>query len=147
MGQLVQGYFTPQNPDKYVGDITKIRYLSSWEHTIMKFFDNNPYILQWNSEDIIIRYYSSADGKYRRYMVDFWIKYKNSKGEIKQELLEVKPKKETQPPKKRGKKKMQTYLKEHYTWQVNVDKWAAAQKYAKERGMEFRIITEDHIFK
>jgi Straboviridae/Kyanoviridae head completion nuclease len=146
MGHYKQGEYKPINPDKYAGNINKIRYLSSWELVLMKFFDLNEHILEWNSEDIIIPYYSNADQKKRRYIVDFYVKYKNKKGEIVKELLEVKPKSQTiQPKQKRGKKKS-TYLKEAYTYQVNIDKWRAATKYAKDRKMTFRLITEDHIF-
>lgn len=141
-----QGTYTLKNPEKYTGNKNNIRYMSSWELVLMEFFDRNPNILQWNSEDVIISYYSSADGKQRRYMIDFWIKFKNKKGEIKQELLEVKPKSQTQPPKKVGRKSQKTFLKELYTFQVNIDKWKAASKYAKDRGMTFRIITEDDLF-
>lgn len=146
MSRFKQGQYKPINPQKYAGNINKIRYLSSWELKLMQFFDLNNHILEWNSEDIIIPYYSTADQRHRRYMVDFYIKYQNQKGEIIKELLEVKPRAQTIKPKgKKGKRKA-TLLKEMYTYQVNVDKWKAATKYANDRKMQFRLITEDHIF-
>ena len=39
-GKVKQGYFTPQNPDKYKGDITKIIYRSSWELKFLVYCDN-----------------------------------------------------------------------------------------------------------
>lgn len=146
MGKFRQGEYTVINKEKYRGNLSTVRYLSSWELVCLKFFDSNPNILEWNSEDVVIQYYSQADQKKRRYMVDFYIKYRNAKGEIITEILEVKPKKETvKPVAKRGKKKS-TYLRECYTYQVNIDKWTAATAWAKARGMTFRLITEDHIF-
>jgi len=142
-----QGNYEVQNPEKYVGNIKKVRYLSSWELVIFKFFDNNKNILKWGAETVVIKYYSNADQKHRRYMVDLFVEYKNTNGEIKKELIEVKPLAQTIPPiSKRGKKKT-TYLKEVYTYQVNIDKWQAASIFAKARGMTFRIVTEKDIFK
>lgn len=147
MGRFKQGTFTPTNPDKYIGNIKKIRYMSSWELTLMQFFDRREHIKKWQSEETIIKYYSPVDQRTRRYMVDFFVEYIDKNGNTIKELLEVKPKKECSPPvSTRGKKKT-TYLKEVYTWNVNQAKWKAASLYAKARGMTFRIITEDHIFK
>jgi len=42
-----QGLYTPRNPQKYLGDPEKIRYMSSWEYETHKFFDNNEKVLQW----------------------------------------------------------------------------------------------------
>jgi len=147
MGKFAQGDYTVINKEKYMGNIHKVRYLSSWELVLLKFFDMNTSILEWNSEDVIVPYYSNADQKKRRYMVDFYIKYKTKDGVIKKELLEVKPYAQTLPPTKRGRKKQSTFLKEVYTYQVNIDKWKAATAFAKARGMEFRLITEHDIFK
>lgn len=144
---LKQGYYEVINTDKYRGDVKKVRYLSSWEYDICVYFDKNPNVLEWNSEDIVIPYYSPADKKKRRYMVDFWVKYKDRNGNIKQELVECKPYAQTQPPTKRGRKSKTTLLNEQYTYQVNVAKWTAAAEFAKKRGMTFRIITENDIYR
>jgi hypothetical protein len=32
-----QGYFKPRHPEKYVGDVNKIRFMSSWELQADKF--------------------------------------------------------------------------------------------------------------
>ena len=50
------GYFKPKNPTKYRGNPTNIVYRSLWERKFMVFCDNNPSILQWGSEEIIIPY-------------------------------------------------------------------------------------------
>ena len=58
----------------------------------MVYCDNNPNILEWGSEEIIIPYKSPLDKKVHRYFPDFFIKYKNSSGKIIREIIEVKPK-------------------------------------------------------
>lgn len=146
MSRYKQGTYKVVNKDKYVGDGDP-RYLSSWELILFRFLDKNPHIIKWGSENVIVPYYSNADGRNRRYMVDLFIKYKDKDGNIKKELLEIKPHAQTQPPKKGGRKKKTTYLREVYTYQVNMDKWKAAEAYARKRKMEFRLITEKHIFK
>ena len=51
-----KGKFTPQNPEKYVGDITSIRWLSLWERGVMHWLDKNEYIKRWGSEIIKVKY-------------------------------------------------------------------------------------------
>ena len=70
-----QGYYTPKNPDKYVGDITKIRYMSSWELELHKFFDGNPNVIRWASEEIAIPYYKPTDGRIHKYYPDYWVNF------------------------------------------------------------------------
>jgi len=142
-----QGIYEVINKDKYKGDSKKVRYLSSWEQHVFKFFDMNPNIIHWNSEDVVIPYFSRADNRNRRYMVDLYVKYKNKNGDIIRELVEIKPFAQTQPPVKKKGKKKSTYLNEYYTFCVNMDKWSAASEYARKRKMTFRVITERDIFK
>lgn len=137
-----QGYFTPTNPDKYVGDVTKIRYMSSWELQTNEFLDGNPHILKWASEEIAIPYIKPTDGKVHKYYVDYWIQYRSKSGEIITELVEVKPKSQTQPPRKNHKH----YLYEQLQYAVNIEKWKAAAAFAEKRGWRFRVITEKSIF-
>lgn len=138
-----QGYFNPKNPDKYVGDVNKIRYMSSWELNLHKFFDNNPNVLRWASEEVVIPYYFPVDQKMHKYYVDYWVEYRTASGTIKQELIECKPKSQTKPP--RGKRK--NNIQEQVTYAKNVCKWKAAQEWCTQRGISFRILTEDSIFK
>jgi hypothetical protein len=145
-GHYHQGTYEVKNKDKYVGS-TNPRFMSSWELVLFKFFDNNPNVKKWGAENVIIPYYSHADERNRRYMVDLFVEYENKDGKIVRELLEVKPYAQTQPPTKSGRKKRSTYLKEVYTYQVNIDKWSAAASYAKKRKMQFRVLTEKDIFK
>ena len=77
-----QGYFVPTNKDKYVGDITKIRYMSSWEHDFNKFLDTNPNILRWSSEEIVVPYIKPTTGKVHRYYPDYCIEFTKPDGQI-----------------------------------------------------------------
>jgi hypothetical protein len=108
-----QGYFKPRHPEKYVGDVNKIRFMSSWELQADKFLDDNPNVLRWSSEEIVIPYVKPTDGKVHRYYPDYWVEYRNKHGDVVSEIWEVKPETQTKPPKTRGKKK-KTQLREYY---------------------------------
>ena len=102
------GKFKPKNYKKYKGDPTKIYYRSLWERRFMVYCDNNPSIIEWGSEEIIIPYRSPVDRKVHRYFPDFYIKYQNSKGEVLREIVEVKPKAQCLPPKEPKRKTVQS---------------------------------------
>jgi len=143
-----QGWYKPRHPEKYKGDLTKIRYMSSWELHTHKFLDNNPNILEWNSEEIAIPYLKPTD-RYKRvrlYYPDYWVKYRNTSGKVIEEVWEVKPAKEISQPTRVGKSHKQQ-LMEAVTWAINVAKWKAAQAYCRKHGYAFRLMTEDQIFK
>ena len=139
-----QGRYTPKNPQKYIGNVSNIQYRSSWELKCMVFFDNNPNILKWNSEEIVVPYISPVDSKPHRYFLDFMVKYRTRNGEVKTALVEVKPESQTKPP-VAGKKKKATVINEAKTYAVNTAKWEAATKYAKSKGLDFMVLTEKHI--
>ena len=141
---LKQGKFSPTNPEKYVGDSTNIVYRSGWELRLMKFLDRNPSIIKWCSEEIVIPYFDPSSNKVRRYFVDFAIQYKSKSGETKKVLVEVKPDAQCRQPEKR-KKNSAKYLTEVMTYETNKAKWAAADKWCKDRGMEFWVLTEKHL--
>lgn len=139
-----QGYYKLQNPDKYVGNKNKIRYLSSWELSVHRFFDTNSSVLKWISEGLRIPYYKPTDGKIHYYLPDYLIEYRKKDGTIIQEIIEVKPQKQTRKSKTRNPKRK---LYEDVTYAINLSKWTSAKKYAKDRGWGFRILTEKDIYK
>lgn len=139
-----KGKFRPKHPSKYLGDPTNIIYRSSWERQCMVYFDNNPNIVKWGSEEVIIPYRSPIDGRYHRYFVDFIIKAKQVDGTIQTSLIEVKPFKQTQPPQIQ-KRKTKRYLNEVTTYLVNEAKWKATESYCKDRKWNFQIITENEL--
>lgn len=135
-----QGRFTPRYPEKYVGDVSNIVFRSSWELKLMKWLDETAAIKKWASEELAIPYYSPKDGSIHRYYCDFLIEYVTKDGQQKKALLEVKPEKETQPP-KGGK----NYQQRAMTYAVNQSKWRAATAFAQNNGMEFLVLTEHHL--
>lgn len=138
------GIFRPSNPQKYVGDHTNIIYRSSWEARCMDWFDKNPNIISWASEEVIVPYVSPVDGKCHRYFPDFLVKMKGKDGKTKTMMIEVKPKRQAQPPKPM-KRVTKRYITEVATYGVNQAKWKAAEEYCKDRTWEFRVITEDDL--
>ena len=139
-----KGYYKPRNPDKYNGDPNNIIYRSSWERMCMVYFDNNPNVLQWGSEEVIVPYRSPIDGRLHRYYPDFLIKVLTSKGDTDTILIEVKPYSQTQPPIVRSRK-TKKYINEVATYGINSSKWHFAKEYCKDRGWKFQIITENEL--
>ena len=92
------GNYKVKNRDKYVGAVDKVKYRSLWERKFMVYCDTNPHIVKWNSEEVIIPYYSPIDKKMHKYYMDFLIQTYDSEGSIKHTLIEVKPEKQTRPP-------------------------------------------------
>jgi hypothetical protein len=140
-----KGRFTPKNPQKYRGDPTNIIFRSLWERKVMVYLDDNPSVVEWSSEEIIVPYISPVDNRYHRYFPDFLIKVRRSDGSTKTMLIEVKPKQQTTEPKKQ-KRKTKKYITEVMTWGVNEAKWKYAREYCLDRGWEFKILTEAEIF-
>ena len=135
------GKFRPRNPKKYKGNIDSIIYRSSWELRICKYFDHNPSIIEWSSEEIIIPYRDPITGKVRRYFPDFKIKVRTKEGEIKSILIEIKPDYQTKEPKIQ-KRKTKRYITEVQTYVTNQMKWRAASEYCLDRKWKFMVLTE-----
>ena len=132
--------FIPIFPEKYTGDPTNIIMRSSWETRFASWCDKNPSVLKWSSEETIIPYKCPTDNRIHRYFVDFKITVTTGKTY----LVEVKPKTQTQPPIYPGKR-TQRYLQESLAFMKNQAKWEAANEFAKDRGGEFKIITEHEL--
>lgn len=133
--------FTPTQPEKYAGNPTNIIMRSSWETQFASWCDRNPNIIRWSSEETIVPYRCPTDNKVHRYFIDFKITVRNSNGDQKTYLIEVKPSKQTKPPEFPGRR-TKRYLGESVTFIKNQAKWQAAREYALDRGWEFKIITE-----
>ena len=139
-----KGKYQPSHPKKYKGNPSNIVYRSLWERKFMVYCDRNQNILEWGSEEFFIPYISPVDHRVHRYFPDFIIKVKESTGQLKTYVIEVKPKKQTQPPKKRSRV-TKSYLYECKTNAVNQAKWKAANEFCEDRRIEFKIITEDEL--
>lgn len=140
MFKWANGLFEMSNPDKYIGN-KKPRYRSSWEWAFMRFCDNNPSVMNWASESIKIPYRHPLTGKNTIYVPDFFIVYQNKKKQKIAELIEIKP--NNQAKFESVGKNMQNQA----AYIVNRAKWEAANKWAKLKGIRFRVVTESDIFK
>ena len=136
-----QGKFSPMNTSKYDGDPTNIFYRSSWELKFFIWCDNNPDIVKYSSEEVVIAYLCPTDNKMHRYFVDARIQVRNTKNELKTYLVEIKPDKETRPPVIKSRK-TKSYITEVTTWLKNEAKWNAARQWCVDRNIEFVILTE-----
>jgi hypothetical protein len=138
------GLYKPVNPNKYRGNPTRIIYRSLWERKFMVFCDNNPAILEWGSEEVIIPYRCPTDGKIHRYYPDFYIKVREKSGNISKYIIEIKPKLQTIPPNE-SKRKTTAYKNSALRFLKNKAKWSAAEDYCEDRQMKFLILTEEHL--
>jgi hypothetical protein len=134
------GRYRIKNPKKYKGDASTIVYRSHWEKYCMIYFDDSSDVKSWQSEETVIPYLYEVDRRYHRYFMDFAVTWKDGTTT----LIEVKPKKETTPP--TGNKRTKRYINEGLTYVKNMNKWEAAQDYAKDRGWKFEIWTEDTLY-
>ena len=139
------GLYKPVNPKKYRGNPTRIIYRSMWEKKFMIFCDHTSSIVEWGSEEIIIPYRSPIDGRVHRYYPDFYIKILTKSGKYEKYVIEVKPKKQTQKPNEKPKRKTAAWKREVLTWIKNRAKWDAAEDFCEDRQMKFKILTEDHL--
>ncbi len=140
-----RGFFKPQNPTKYIGNPIKIMYRSLWERKFMKFCDSAKNVLRWGSEEVGVPYFNPLYQKAHRYFVDFIVEMQTKEG-IKTLLIEIKPKKQCKEPIKK-KRITKSYISEIKAWVTNSAKWAAATEESKKRGWEFKILTEDDLFR
>lgn len=144
-GKYLQGRFHPQNPEKYKGDVNNIIYRSSWELVALQWCDRNPDVLEYGSEEFFIPYFDETTRRVRRYFPDLFIKVKDNQGSIKKYVVEIKPKKQTRPPEQTSRKRNKTYISEMVTYEKNLSKWKYAEEWCKDRGLIFKILTEDDL--
>ena len=133
------GLYSLKNPEKYMGLKTP-RYRSSWEQVFMRFCDENPNVAKWASESIKIPYQNPLTGKHTVYVPDFFIVYQDKEGRKHAEMVEVKPMSQTRMEsagKSMAKKKQVV---------INMAKWEAANAYAKQRRIKFRVVSEEQLF-
>jgi len=144
-----QGYFTPQNPEKYMGDPSKIVYRSSWELKFLQYCDQNEKVLQYAAEPIGISYWNPILKKQSTYWIDTVMVTKNDDGSTTKWMIEVKPDKyltPPEPPKILTEKKTLSYAHHAKAYIINSAKFEAAREYAALHNMRFGIITENFLF-
>ena len=144
MGESVKSKYKPSYPSKYKGDPNNIICRSSWERKFCRYCDLNESVISWGSEEFWIPYLSPVDNRVHRYFPDFIMKVRESSGQVKTYVIEVKPGKQTVPPKK-PKRQTKSYLYECKTYAVNQAKWKAAVEFCKDHMIEFKVITEKEL--
>jgi hypothetical protein len=97
---------------------------------------------------VVIPYFWEVDQKVHRYYPDIYMKIKNRDGEIVKYILEIKPIKDTvvKQPKRMTEKAKQQYIDNILVVSKNKCKWEAAEKFCKEKGMIFKVLTEKELF-
>jgi hypothetical protein len=138
MSKYAQGKYTVKNREKYVGR-KEPTYRSSWEFSFMLFCDNNPSVLQWASEPFMVPYRNPFTGRNTIYVPDFMMVYVDRSQQKHAEVIEVKPRKETNLDEARS-------TRDRAAVALNLAKWAAANEFCKQYGMRFRVVTEDQIY-
>ncbi len=116
----------------------------------MRYCDENPAVIEWASEELVIPYTSPVDGKTHRYFPDFWILVRKKDGELHEIVIEVKPKKYSAPPDIKKKltktgRVSRRFLNDVKNWGINSAKWKAARALCKKKGWEFVILNEGHL--
>ena len=139
MAKYAKGKYVVKNPSKYAG-LKNPTYRSSWEWAFMQFCDNHPGVIHWASESVKIPYKNPLNNRNTIYVPDFLVIYEDKNGGKRAEVIEIKPKKETNLSMS-GRNKI-TQAK---TIQ-NMAKWEAARLWCKQQNLIFRIVTEDDIF-
>jgi hypothetical protein len=147
-----QGWFEVQNPQKYKGK-KKPFYRSGLERKLMKTLDTSDWCLEWLSEQPQVKYVNpltktpqNPAGNVWNYHPDFVVVVDNGDGTTSTKMIEVKPQKQTKPPKPSGRGRSRRLVEsETRTWVLNQAKWDAAKDYCKKRGWEFIIMTEKDI--
>ena len=134
----MRGRFLPKHPEKYIGDTSKIFGRSSWEFKFFTWLDSTPSVLKWSSEEFSIPYLSPIDNKVHKYFPDAFVIYRNARGDIIKEIVEIKPYAQTIMPKNPTDEQRKVVL-------INEAKWRAASAFASSNGMTFRILTERSI--
>lgn len=137
--KFANGRFIPQNSQKYVGDVRQIFWRSSWEYKFMLWLDKNNAVLRWGSESLAIPYINPLDNKVHKYYPDMIIMYIDNSGQVKKEIIEIKPYKQTVATPKMSERDKLAVI-------VNQAKWKYAAEWAQRNGAEFRILTERNLF-
>ena len=144
MAESIKSKYKPIHPKKYQGNPNNIICRSSWERKFCQWCDRKENVISWASEEISIPYVSPKDNRIHKYYPDFLIKVKEHNNRIQTYVVEVKPKKQTLPPKKR-KRVTKSYIYECTTYAVNQAKWKAASEFCKDNRINFKIVTEDEL--
>ena len=134
----MKGKYVVKNPQKYIGDSSKVTFRSSWELRMFQWADSSPSVVRWNSEGIAIPYLKPTDKKIHKYYPDIYLEIQRD-GKIEKFLIEIKPEKEAVL-----KKKSSTYDK--LAIMINEAKWFSARQFCDKHNIKFEVLTEKQMF-
>lgn len=134
-----QGVYIPKNKEKFFGKDGYAIYRSGLELNYFRILDNNPNVLKWGSEEVVVPYF--FENKWHKYYIDIFVIFKVGE-EIKKFIIELKPYKQTIQPVWSKRRKQSTYLNECREFAKNQSKWESAHNFAAQKGCEFHILTE-----
>jgi hypothetical protein len=138
---MPKGLYTPKLPQKYIGDVSKIRFMSSWELRFFRFCDGNPHIVRWASEEIAIPYYNPVKQRMANYYPDIYMEVlKPGDTTPTKMLVEIKPNKDFQLT-----NKSTTYDKVMMV--INEAKWKSAKAFCDQHGIIFKVVSETNLFR
>ena len=151
-GGYYQGEFEPKFPEKCLNirrNGKKPFGRSSWEFRVFNWLDLNENVIEWGSEVVKIPYIFDIDQKLHNYFPDIIARIKDKDGIPHTYLLEIKPEKQTTPPKvpqRKTKKAMKNYDYARYHYIMNKNKWRSARQYCEGKEWKFRLVTEKNLF-
>ena len=145
-----QGIYKCINPDKYLGDLERIYFRSSWEKKLYYYLDVNNKVLKWAAEGVAIPYEMNENGNWstHKYYPDAYCEIQKKDGDTNKVVIEIKPWSEyrdfepPKEPKTKTEKSLRNYEYSLRTFQKNIIKWQAAKKFCDKRGIEFHILSE-----
>lgn len=130
-----QGYIDPRSCKKLISDVKydKIIYRSSYELKFITWLESSKKVKQWASECFYIPYIF-IDGTTHKYYPDYFIEMEDGSKMV----VEIKPYNQTQKPLNENCWAAKEYTK-------NKCKWNAAIEFCKNKGYQFKILTEHTI--
>ena len=72
-----KGKYKPKHTEKYSGDPDNVVYRSLWERQTFKWCDENPNVISWSAEEVVVPYLCETDNRVHRYFVDMLIEFSN----------------------------------------------------------------------
>lgn len=130
-----QGYINSSTCRKIFDELKHepVIYRSSYELRFIKWLENNKDVKRWGSECIKIPYYY-IDGKTHTYYPDYFVEFVDGTKMV----VEIKPYNQTKKPVNENSWAMREYSK-------NMCKWKATMEFCKNKGYQFKVLTEKTI--
>lgn len=170
-GKPHQQVYVPKHPEKVIGGAVITR--SSWEFAFARWCDDNPSVLEWGSEPCSIQYRNPGavnmdacrkanvspmdplNWPINNYYPDFYIMLRTDDDtdgtDVERILIEIKPNYQKQrpvpPPTGAKLQEQKRFVEAVKTYLQNTKKWEAAEAWAKDHGMKFKVFTENELQK